>query len=264
MRGGSGERSVLRVLDKREPVLAALCEDSLAKPDLVEELTVSRSTVDRAIRDLETHDLVARTDGGYRGTLAGRVLLSARREYVDQVVETAGIGDLVAHLPADAEVPVETFATAEAYRPETTNPHRPTTFLRDLAARTVHHRGVLVRQATPNAPAVIRERALAGSTDVEYLISPAMRDYLWTERPVLVTDLVEDGGVEFYEVTALPFDYGILTTPEEANFVVVVYDDRGTLQGVLHSTDERAVRWAEETYREHLPDATPLDPPVDR
>ncbi len=264
MSGGPGDGRVLEVLANREPVLAAVRDDPVAKRDLVEDLTVSRSTVDRAIRDLETHDLVERCDDGYRATLTGRLLLSARREYARQVRDTAAAGDLIAHLPSDADVPIETFATADAYRPDQPDPHRPTTVLRDLANRAVRHRGVLAQQATPNASDVIRKRAVEGPLDIEYLISPAMREYLWAERPGLVSELITEGGVRFHEATDLGFDYALLTTPETTHFVVVVYDDRGTLQGVLHSTDETAVRWGVETFESRREDATQLEPPVDR
>lgn len=264
MNGGSGDERVLEVLANRESVLAAVRDDAVPKRDLVDELAVSRSTVDRAVRELETHDLVRRTDGGYRATLAGRLLLSSRQEYARRVTETAAVGDLIAHLPEDADVPIETFATADAYRPDQPNPHRPTTVLRDLAGRAVHHRGVFAQQATPNASDVIRDRAVGGDLDIEYLVSPAMREYLWLEQPGLVAELITDGGVDFYERESLGFDYALLRTPEATHFLVVVYDDRGTMQGVLHSTDEAAIEWGRTTFESYLEDATRLEPPIDQ
>lgn len=263
MSGGPGDERVLDVLANRASVLAAVRDVATTKRDLVDELSVSRSTVDRAIRDLETHDLVRRTDGGYRATLTGRLLLSARQEYARRVTDTAAVGDLVSHLPPAADVPLETFATADAYRPDQPDPHRPTTVLRDLANEATHNRGVLVEQATPNATDVVRRRVVEGDLDIEYLISPAMREYLWSEQPQLVAELITDGGVDFYETEPLPFDYALLTTPEATHFLVVVYDGRGTLQGVLHSTEEAAVQWGASTFESHLDDATWVEPPVD-
>jgi len=264
MSGGAGDEGLLDVLANRESILAAVRDVATTKRDLVDELSVSRSTVDRAIRDLETHDLVRRTDGGYRATLTGRLLLSTRQEYARRVTDTAAVGDLVAHLPAEADVPIETFATATAYRPDQPDPYRPTTVLRDLATEATHNRGVLAQQATPNATDVVRRRVVEGDLDIEYLISPAMREYLWAEQPEMVTELITAGGVDFYEADPLPFDYALLTTPDATHFLVVVYDARGTLQGVLHSTEAAAIQWGETTFDSHLEDARLVEPPAHR
>jgi hypothetical protein len=260
--GATGE-SVLEVVRRRETVLAALADGRREKRDLVAALSVSRSTVDRAVRELETHDLATRVDGKYRATLTGELLLAARREYVERVAGTGAVGDLLAHLPPDVDAPVEAFATAEAFRPEGPDPHRPAEFLRDLVRDGVRHRGLLVRQATPNAPDLIRDRVCAGEFDVEYLISPAMREYLWSERPELVRTMIEDGGVEFRETDDLPFDYALLTTPETTYFVVVVHDDSGSLQGVLCNDAPAAVEWGRRTYERHRAAADLVDPPAE-
>lgn len=252
------------VLARRTTVLETVANGRHAKRDLVEALSVSRSTVDRAIRELETHDLVRRLDGEYRITLTGRLLLSARGKYVDCVLGTSRVGDLVAHLPADADTPIEMFSRAEAYRPNQPNPHRPTELLQELAGRAVRHRGVLQQRTTLSAREVFRERAIDGEVDIEYLVSPSMWEWLWSEKPGLVTEMIEEGGVEFYEATALPFDFGLLTTPEATNLIVVAYDDNGTLQGVLRSTDEAAVQWGSELFDDRQASATRLDPPVSR
>lgn len=260
VRGPTGE-GVLDVLRRREAVLAALVDERRGKRDLVDGLPVSRSTVDRAVRELETHDLVERVDGEYRATLTGELLLSARREYVQRVAGTGNGGDLLAHLPTDVDLPVDAVATADVYRPEGPDPHRPVEFLRDLVGRAVRHRGLLVQQATPNAPDLIRDRACADELEVEYLISPAMREYLWTERPALVAEIVDEGGATFHETAGLPFDYGLISTPERTHFVVVVHDDHGSLQGVLCNDDEAAVEWGRRTYERHLAGARQVDPP---
>lgn len=258
--GPTGE-GVLDVLRRRETVLAALVDERRGKRALVEGLPVSRSTVDRAVRELETHDLVERTNGEYRATLTGELLLSARHDYVQRVGGTGSVGDLLAHLPTGVDLPVGAVATAEVYRPDGPEPHRPVEFLRGLVKRAVRHRGLLVQQATPNAPDLIRDRVCADELDVEYLISPSMREYLWTERPALVADMIDAGGATFRETRGLPFDYGLLSTAETTYFVVVVHDDNGSLQGVLCNDATAAVEWGRTTYNRHRADARLVDPP---
>jgi DNA-binding IclR family transcriptional regulator len=56
------------VLNKWSNVLRYLSEMSARKPELVDESSISRSTVDRAIRDLIEVDCVTETEGRYTAT----------------------------------------------------------------------------------------------------------------------------------------------------------------------------------------------------
>jgi predicted transcriptional regulator len=61
----SVERDGIDVVAKREDILALLTRDRLQKPEIVDGLNQSRSTVDRAIRELAALDFVVRTRNGY-------------------------------------------------------------------------------------------------------------------------------------------------------------------------------------------------------
>jgi len=64
------------VLADRAGVLRRLAEGPVHKRDLVDELGHSRRTVDRAITELESVDLVERCDEGFSATTAGRLALA--------------------------------------------------------------------------------------------------------------------------------------------------------------------------------------------
>jgi predicted transcriptional regulator len=257
---GEDSTAALETVRRRAGILSLLTDAHWDKRDLVDSLDVSRSTVDRAIRELQTDALVTRNEDGYVATLPGRILFERYERYVDDVRGVAAVSDLIQHLPVDADVPAAAFADADAYRPTAPDPYRPQQVLRDLVRDSHTLRGLLAAQATPNAPDVIRQQSLEGDLDVEYLISPRMREYLWTERSDLVSTLVEDGGVVFHETDAITFDYGLLDDGT-THFVVVLYTDDGQMAGILVSTADAAVDWAESTFRRLREDATRVDSP---
>lgn len=71
-RGTTGE--TIDVIVQRAQFLERLLDDPAEKRTLVEQLEVSRSTVDRALRDLEVEGLVTYADEGYALTAVGEIL----------------------------------------------------------------------------------------------------------------------------------------------------------------------------------------------
>jgi len=63
------------LVGRREPTLRLLSDGPTTNRDVIDALEVSRSTVTRALRELEEAGFVGRRDGGYATTLAGRFAL---------------------------------------------------------------------------------------------------------------------------------------------------------------------------------------------
>jgi len=66
-----------KLVAKREGVLRKLREAPLEKPKLVDCVAVSRSTIDRAVRDLLEAGLIRRDEDGYRTTAIGALALQS-------------------------------------------------------------------------------------------------------------------------------------------------------------------------------------------
>jgi DNA-binding MarR family transcriptional regulator len=98
--GGRGP--VGRLVEKRSDFLDVFTEGPRTKRDLVDDLGHSRSTVNRAVRELEVGSLIVRTDGRYAITHRGRHLLQSYRDTLAafERIEEAEVA--LAELPADA------------------------------------------------------------------------------------------------------------------------------------------------------------------
>lgn len=69
----SGVAAHVDLVADRYEFLTELAEEPARKPEIVDRTDTSRSTVDRAIRELTEADLVERTEGRYVTTTFGRL-----------------------------------------------------------------------------------------------------------------------------------------------------------------------------------------------
>ena len=70
------------IIAKRRSVLKVLNDEPLWKPELDEQLDVSRSTINRAVNELAEIGLIERIENGYTSTMAGELGLDLHTEYV--------------------------------------------------------------------------------------------------------------------------------------------------------------------------------------
>ncbi|WP_235271556.1 hypothetical protein [Halorubrum saccharovorum] len=90
------------VLTKREAILGYLAESPARKPELVDELSISRSTVDRAIGELIDTDCVVADGAAYTVTKTGHLALAERTDYVASTDAIGRASELLKQLPATA------------------------------------------------------------------------------------------------------------------------------------------------------------------
>jgi len=237
------------IISRREDVLDELTRGPLHKRDLVECLDSSRSTVDRAIRELEETPLVERRDGGYVATFAGRLALECYREYRRKTKQIFDAEAALAPLPRDCDLPLEFVGGAE------------------------------IRVATDPAPYRLLERVLGTVRDADEIrtLLPVLYDSRFIEccyehtvgeqRPAeLVVDepvvetvredfsnqLEETATCDWFTLRTGPTpSYGLLLTTHGCKMsatVLVFGESLGPVHAVLQTDDPGAVQWAEERF----------------
>lgn len=77
--------ATIEVVARRSDFLEYLAESPQEKPAIVESLTHSRSTVNRAIRTLEDAGLLQQTSDGYVTTVAGRLAVERYRAFCEDI-----------------------------------------------------------------------------------------------------------------------------------------------------------------------------------
>ena len=249
----SGWGNLVSLLDRRADVLDRLADGPTEKRDLVHDLQVSRSTVDRAVRELEAHSLVERSDGDVRITLLGRLALAAHVRYRREVATLDRYGDVLEHLDSSAPLPPWVLVGADLHRPEPPRVTYPKERSRSELEDVGRIRGLTKAITDPLKLDLLRDRLLNGDVDAQFVVTTDVLEHLREKRGEELVRAIGNGGLTLYERESLPFGL-IVTDPEtpDATVLISIYQN-GQLAGTLRNRRTAVVDWAlalVETIRE--------------
>lgn len=244
------------LLARRAELLRSLRDGSPTKRELAAAQSVSRSTVDRAVRDLEAAGLVEREDG-VSLTLQGRLAFDVYEqltETLDALDDASGVLD---PLPPDATLDGALLRGASVARPDPVAPQRPYLAYQSALEGATAVRGFAPAVLDENVPR-FRERIVEDEVPVDLTVAPAALDELVSTHSDAVETCLDTGRLTLRRADET-LDYGLVLAerPDATVVCALVYDDRG-LAGVLRNDERRAVRWAEDVYERLRADAEPL------
>lgn len=256
---GPDSDGVVDVIARRDGVLRALGPTPVEKRELVERLDVSRSTVDRGVRELEAAGLAARSDGGYRRTPAGDLALAEYDAFVRRAGGAVEHADLLASLPPDADVDAAMVADADAVVADRRAPHAPTSALASVVADADRVRARWVaafpRQVDAYASAV------TDGAEAEVILAPAAARRLVSEHASTVAAALDTGRLAVREAPdEPPFGLLVAETPDGPVAGMLIVGDAGVEAFVENRTDD-AVAWARDRLASAWERATPIPDP---
>lgn len=232
------------VVERRLDFLERLAAEPLRKHELVDALGHSRSTVNRAIDELEAAGLVAGETDGYRTTLPGRLLADEYRELLTVAGDLSAAGDVLDPLGADADVSPAIFRDAETYRAAAPDPYRPLEVLDGALADADAVAAALPAFPYPRVAERLRRTAVGGGT-----VDLALAERAYRHGADRFADdlgaVARREGCRIATVDAV--DVGVVAADGVA--LLLVFDDDGTLHGAASSTDPEALAWAETRVR---------------
>lgn len=255
-----GHTALRSVLEKREPVLAYLVDSAATKPELVEELSVSRSTVDRAVRDLIDAGCVSRENGTYTATTTGNLALAEYRQYKERTGAISRANELLNCLSEDAEIDPAILQGASVTVSEPHAPDRALAHSAEILAETTQLKGL--------APVVLKsflftldEELSRDEFTAEIVADPDVRSTLSDFPGAPTESILNDDSFILYEAqTSLPYALWIMETPTTTHTGITVYESGGVV-GLITNTDDDAVQWARDQYRTYREEATPVSSP---
>ncbi|MFB6126478.1 MAG: helix-turn-helix transcriptional regulator [Halolamina sp.] len=252
---------VREVVRKRGDVLRSLRRAPARKPALVDRLSASRSTVDRAIRDLEAAGLVDSSDGAYAVTNAGELALTARGDYE---TVTDSLGSAVPMLDAvDPETPFDT-ALLDGADVRLADPHAPEHALSEAltAPDDVDSLRGFATVVKSNYVSLLNDYIVDDDLTVEIVVESAARESIAAvadARPAVAEFLTADGVTVLEYDGNLPYALWLLDAAAERRAGVTVHEDGGVV-GVLTNDSPAAVDWCEDRYAATREETTPVDP----
>ena len=115
--------TIVDVVLKRRIVLEYICQCKPDKRTLVENISVSRPTVDRAVRELEDHDLVKRVDGVCKPTYTGKTAYELCEEFRNSFQMLKETSTELSSLPLDTDLDKSIFLDGSVFHPPDCAPY---------------------------------------------------------------------------------------------------------------------------------------------
>ncbi len=235
--------------------LERLAEAPADKRTLEADLDCSRSTIDRAIRRLETADLVTRTAEGYRTTTVGRMAARQCRAHRSAQATLRAAREVFAPLPEDAAPDPAVLSDARVTTADAVD--RLVSRLQDAGT---------CRVVLPSAPdarllRLLHARVVRDGLDADVVTDDDAADRLRETFPSLTAGLLDAEHCDLRR-GATPA-YGLVVTDDAHVTVFTVAD--GAVAGAVETEAPGAVQWARETVADALAAGDPVpDPPATR
>lgn len=246
--GVDGER-IRDVVRKRADVLGALSADRLDKPTLGEAVSISRSTVDRAIAELEETGLIRRTNGQFEATHAGELALETYREYTESTDTLGDAIPLLEALPDDAAIDPETLEGGTVTYADPSLPEAALTEVLSRLSEAETLRGFAPVVKT-NYVSMLRGAVAEEGLSVEIIVKADTLDSLQSvaaAREEVAAFFTDDAVDVFTTEEPLPYALWLLDGPGLEHAGITVHEG-GAVVGVLNTERPEAVANYREQY----------------
>lgn len=242
---GSESADLLQVLARRGKLLDCLWNGIKEKRQLEERLEQSRSTLNRALNDLEENHLVVERTDGYEVTPAGEV---ARQLYTWAYEPFAEALPVLAHLSLEDPLDPKFVYGGRVTRAEHPNPGEPIDQLRDLVGDCRQIKGMspigLIRHLD-----FFQVQNVDDSSVAEFVFDEKCLGYLWdTHSEKMQTAVTAEHCMLWMSDETPPFSLLII---DDAIAWLGIHDAEGVVKGAIVNDSNVAVDWARNIYRRY-------------
>mgnify|MGYP000109066629 FL=1 len=247
---------LLKLVVQRGPYLAALADGVTEKRALAAEHDASRSTIDRAIRELDEAGLVDRGHGSVALTLRGRLALATYEDFRERLVGLEAASNVLETIPDDAFIHSDFLADANVVDATLHTPQRPIDAIEDVLADATHVQ-TLATSVLPDVLSVYRDRIVDGSLSADVVVTPDVLDVLVADYHGPMNDMLCAGRLELH-LTDDVLPYGLVVASNDAGDVALLVCGETSIAGVVENKTPTAVEWARERFEAAKTAATRL------
>jgi predicted transcriptional regulator len=253
----SNTSDALSLLGRREGVLRRVRSDGSRKCEILADLSASRSTLDRAIRELVDAGFVGRVDGVYHRTLAGELALEEYDRLAGRVDALLASRPLLDGLSSADDVDAALFEGATVVTSERLSPQAPLRHYVDLVDRSAYVVG-FASAVFPSQIDSFRERLLDGELRSRMVITDPVFERLVSRYSDALRDGLGTGRIEIRRTRSLPpYSLVVASTAERSEVGLLDFEGNG-VRGFLRNDDPAAVDWARRRIATRWREAEPI------
>ncbi len=246
--------NVANIVTKRERTLRILTDGPRRKTGLVESLDQSRSTLDRAIRELEEAGLVEPVNGGYRATSFGRNALETYLTYQERLDGLCEGASLLEPLPPDTPLGPAFLTHADVSMADPSAPDRVIEQVFDSVDAAEGLRGLAPATLTGHLE-TFHQHATRGGCHPEIVVTESVFDHLLRVRGERLEQSIRNGEVRLMK-GPVPLRFGLWIV-DDTEAGIIVYTETG-IKGVAVNDTDAALEWTNEVYDRVSSKATPV------
>lgn len=248
----------IRLATRRRHVLDYLRDGPADKRSITDALAISRSTADRAVRELHDAGLVREVDGQYETTLTG-VLALERSRAVDRDGNTLAATERFL-TPLWKETPLALPFLREAVGEHVggSDVGQPLARLRTVLESATELRALLPTVPSGDHLDQLKRVVDRESHSVDVVCADSLFDRLARDRRQLLHEVTTAANATVSTGSVPEFGLYQVDIGDESHVFVVVYDD-GVAYAVLRNDTAAAVSWAEQCIADHAGRATAVE-----
>jgi predicted transcriptional regulator len=246
---------ILETVEKREAFLRCLSEGIDDKQIIENELSVSRSTVNRAFNELEKMGMIRIDHSSYALTLHGQLAYQWYQSLTGAYTHLTEAMKLSAYLPADVEVDLRLLEDAEVILSPKQTPQKPFQQVKEAAGSANHVKGCL-SVVVPSYIDLFHNQSSDQNVTVELILAESLIPALSTTYAQKFTSAVTSDNCTLWQ-TAERLPFGLITVDNEMVWLCV-YRDGGSLRGIIANNTDAAINWAMEVFEQYRDTASEI------
>lgn len=248
---------LLETVARRACVIKRLLEEPADKRELEATLDVSRTTVNRAIDNLDDAECIIYQDGKWCVTLIGKLAYSEYEQLSTKYNQLTTAQSLLSHLPSKSPLNIQVIADSVVTSVKPPAPDAPLTQLENLLQNSDQIKG-LSPVVCSQYVSLFHHHIVEQGTDTELVLSGELVDYLWTNyKEKMSAVLKSDDGMVWRFEEKLMFGFILI---DEKIVWVAIYDEDGRLKGSLVNDTNAGVSWATKVFQSYRQQAEQVSP----
>ena len=248
---------LLGVVLQRLPIIECVQDEPKDKRTLVEELDCSRSTVNRAVRELEALNVLTYSDGKYHITSIGELVVIGYTDLIETLEARIQLDPLLQWIPEDEfDLELSLLTDADIITAESGDPYAMIN--RHVEGlKSMEECWFLIPYTGMHAAETTYERIVNHGAQAGLIVQPSVAEVFQSNPQYtrVIQEMLATDGLRIFKYNEeLPFAVGVLD-----DTVQILGDDDGEPR-TLVETDNPAVRaWAKTMIEEYKDRSEPLE-----